>query len=344
MQSSKIIFLLVVLTGLSGSLAAQLLPNLGGQRAGVSALTFLKSDVNPRSVGLSGASVALPADGYAVFNNPAAISLNRQLNISTSNLSFGAGLHQSFLSTIVPRKNNPSAFAFSINTLNSGPMEVRTEFQPGGTGQQFYATSLATGVSYSQSLSDKFSMGLTLKYIYEQLDQYTNHTGAFDFGFLYTTDVRDLRFAVLVQNFGGNSSINGDFLEVDFNRDPNDVQVDNYTVPTTFKLGMSFVPWKRDHQSLLASAQLDHPNDNSENLRFGLEYEYLKLLFLRAGYKINVQGQNLPSFGLGYRAQVGAHPLRINYSINPTQYLGIQHSFGFSFTFNKTNRDRDESE
>ncbi len=344
MRTKQLVWLLVaVFCGLGGSVSAQLLPNLGGQRAGVSALSFLKSDVNPRSMGMSGASVALPVDGYAVFNNPAAISLQRQFNVSTSNLAFGAGLHQSFLSTIIPRKDAPSGFAVSLNTLNSGPMEVRTEFQPGGTGQQFYATNLAAGLSYSQSLSDKFSLGLTLKYIYEQLDQYTNHTGAFDFGFLYTTDVRDLRFAVLVQNFGGNSALDGDFLEIDFNRD-NTVEVNNYTVPTTFKLGLSFVPWKRDQQSLLASAQLDHPNDNSENLRFGLEYEYLKLLFLRMGYKINVQGQNFPSFGVGYRARVGAHPLRVNYSINPTQYLGIQHSFGLSFTLNRSNRDRDEAE
>ena len=61
----------------TGGLAqAQILPNLGGQRAGISALTFLKNDVSPRSIALGGANLTLSTDGMAAFHNPALMSQN----------------------------------------------------------------------------------------------------------------------------------------------------------------------------------------------------------------------------------------------------------------------------
>ncbi len=121
---------------------AQLIPNFGSQRAGLSTLSFLKNDINPRSSALSGASVALSGDGFSIHTNPAAITDVESFNISLSNLSLGAGVQQSFVSMIAPRKNKLSAFGLSLNILNSGPMKVRTEFQPNGTGEKFYVQKL----------------------------------------------------------------------------------------------------------------------------------------------------------------------------------------------------------
>lgn len=297
--------------------------------------------MSPRSMAMGGSSVALPGDGFSLYNNPAGAASAERLTFSSSDLLVGAGVHQTMLSAIIPRKNL-SSFGFSVNTLNTGAMEVRTEFQPNGTGEKFYATNLAAGLTYAKQLSDRFSLGITMKYIYEQLASYTNHTGTVDLGFLYNTDFKDLKFAVMVQNFGGNSSINGDFLAVDFNRDPSIVELENYTVPTLFRMGMSLVPLKREQYSLLTTFQLDHPNDNAENIRFGLEFEYMKLLFVRAGYKLNVAGQRFPSFGFGLRSRIGAHPLYINYGSNPTNFLGIQHSVGLTFELNRDKRGNNE--
>ena len=85
----------------------------------------------------------------------------------------------------------------------------------------------------------------------------------------------------------------------------------------------------------MVSFELQHPNDNAENFRFGAEYAYLKLLFIRAGYRINVEGKPFPSMGLGVRHRVGGHPLYLNYSVLPTQVLGTQHLVGLGFSINK---------
>lgn len=329
----SVIFVLTV-----GLVKAQLIPNFGSQRAGLATLSFLKNDVNTRSAALSGASVALDGDAYSVYTNPSAIANIEELSFGISNISIGAGLQQSFASGIIPRKNKLGAFGISLNMLNSGAMDVRTEFQPEGTGEKFYVTNTAIGLSYAQKLSDMFSAGISLKYINEQIDSYTNSTIAADVSFLYYTDYKDLKFSVVVQNFGGNSSIDGDEIKSDFNRnDP--IEPDEYTVPTVFRLGASLVPWKKDKQSLLVAAQLNHPNDNAENYRIGLEYEYNKLLFLRTGYKVNVKGQPYPSFGFGLRANVSGHSLYFNYAAIPTDFQGILHNVGLAFKWNKMERE-----
>lgn len=333
----KIAFLICLGLGLFQA-KAQLIPNFGGQRAGLSTLSFLKNDVNPRSAAMSGASVGLNGDGFSSFSNPAATTQIENLNVSLSNYTVGAGIQQSFVSVMKPRKDKLAVYGVTLNMLNSGAMDVRTEFQPEGTGEKFYVTNMAIGVNYAQKLSDMFSAGISLKYINEQIENYTNSTVAADVSFLYFTDYKDLKFAVMVQNFGGNSSINGDELQTTFNR-PDPIEPEEYSVPTVFSLGTSIVPWKKENQSLLVSAQLNHPNDNAENYRLGFEYEYLKLLYLRAGIKINVDGQKFPSFGFGLRHRIGGHPLQINYAANPTEFLGVLHTVGLSFTLNSMERE-----
>jgi hypothetical protein len=110
-------------------------------------------------------------------------------------------------------------------------------------------------------------------------------------------------------------------------------------VPTVFSLGASIVPWKAERQSLLVSVQLNHPSDNAENYRLGFEYEYLKLLYLRTGVKLNVDGQPFPTFGFGLRHRVGGHPLALSYAANPTEFFGVLHTLGLSFTLNKQERE-----
>ena len=129
----------------------------------------------------------------------------------------------------------------------------------------------------------------------------------------------------------------GMVLEVDFNRTA--VNLDKYPVPTVFRLGASIKPIDKNDQSLKVAIQLEHPNDNSENIRIGVEYAYLNLIFLRTGYKINVLGQKAPTFGAGFKPKLGRNALMVNYALNITQYLGNIHSFGIDVGINTTKRE-----
>lgn len=315
--------------------AAQLLPNLGGQRAGISALTFLKIDPSVRSAAMAGANLTLTGDVFATNWNPAGLAEEENFSVGASNTFWVAGINLAFFAVNKPTR--AGNFALSATSLNSGPMERRTEFQPNGTGEYFYATNTAVGLTYSKQLTDFFSWGATVKYVNETLAEFTAHTAVVDFGFLYRTDVKDLSFAVMMQSFGSNSRLKGDYTPTGLN--PRPVVLESYPAPTVFKLAVSMVPLKTEDMSLTTIVQLNHPNDNAENIRLGLEYEYRKLLYLRAGYKINVADQVYPTAGLGLRTRVGKHPLHFDYSVDPTRYLGWIHRVGLRFTLNSETRD-----
>lgn len=317
--------------------AAQLLPTFGGERAGLSALSFLKNDVSPVSAAMSGATVSLSGDGYAIWQNVAGMVDNSSKSFAISSSFFGAGINQNFASAILPLSGGSSALGLSVNTLNSGAIEERTEFLPGGTGRKIYVNNTAFGLSYAQQLSANFSLGGTLRYVYENLAEFTNHAVNVDVGFLYKTDFKDLRFAVLVRNFGGSSSLTGQYLASSYNRTAG-TTLERNTFPNVFSLGLSLVPWQKDRHKLLAAFQLNHPNDNAENYRLGVAYSYMDLLFVRTGLKINVSGQSLPTLGLGVRMMMGAHPLYFDYAAIPTDYVGVQHQVGLRLAINKSTR------
>jgi hypothetical protein len=319
---------------------AQLLPRLGGQRAGISALTFLKIDPSPRSAAMASANVAMPGDVYSTNTNPAGLADIDKLSFGATNTFWPAGINLAYFSGVKPTR--AGVFGLSVTSLMTGRMERRTEFQPDGTGQYFSASNTAVGLSYSKRLTDYFSYGVTLKYVNEQLAEYVAHTGVVDLGFLYRTDWKDLSFAVAMQSFGTNSKLKGSYEPDGLNSKP--VTINSYPAPTVFKLGVSMVPWKTDDMSLIATVQLNHPSDNAENIRIGLEYEYKKLLYLRAGYKINVDDQKYPTAGLGLRSRIGKHPLTIDYAIDPTPYLGWIHRFGLTFAVNKLDREEKQKD
>jgi hypothetical protein len=320
---------------ISTSVSAQLIPNLGGQRAGTSAFTFLKFNASPRQVAMGGAQIAVAGDGFSTNSNPAAIVDVKEVTFALSNNMYVDGIQNNYLSVILPGKKY-SNWGFHIQSLTTGAMEKRTEFQPGGTGEFFYANNLAAGVSYGKILSDYFSYGLNLKYVYEGIDNFSVHTGVIDLGFLYRTDFKDLRFAVMLNNFGVNTKIDGETKTfTSFNNSGN---IESFSPPTLFKMGMSIIPVKSEKNSLLISAELHHPNDNSENIRIGAELDMRKLFFVRAGYKIGIKDQTLPTFGAGVKARVGRHALKIDYAADMHPYLGYLQYVGLQLALNKQSR------
>ncbi|MCS7074831.1 MAG: PorV/PorQ family protein [Bacteroidia bacterium] len=302
----------------------------------ISSLTFLKIDVSPRAAALAGSLTGTGGDSYAIQWNPAAMADIENLSFATSNTFWVAGINHSFFGATMPTKKI-GTFGFSAVALNAGSMERRTEFQPNGTGEYFHAYNVAAGISYAKKLTEMFSYGLSVKYVNETLDNFTAHTGVIDLGFLYRTDFKDLKFAVLLQSFGLNSKLSGSKPYDPVNNSP--ISLESYPSPTVFSIGVSMLPIKTDKHTLLTALQLNHPNDNSENIRIGIEYVYSNLLAFRTGLKINVKDQPYPTLGLGVKTRLGKHPMQIDYAVDPLLYLGWIHRIGISLSLNRDTRE-----
>lgn len=320
----------LALTSISFS-QAQLLPNFGGQRSGLSTMSFLKNDMDPRTFSLAGAGSALDGNPFSAVNNPAGLAGLEKNCVGISHIFFGAGIHQSFAGLNFKLKNTATV-SLNLNSLNAGNMKVRTEFQPEGNGEMYFVSNSSFGLSYALKLSERFAFGASLAMLYETMAGYKNYAISTDFGFLYNTDFRKLQFAVGLRNFGGNSSLSGEKMPVVYNRQG--VTLDQHTLPTVFEMGIRMLAWEKGKHNLFGMLELNHPNDNSENLRIGVEYFFSELFMARLGAMLSVKGQRYPAFGIAYKIK-NANKMMFNYGILPTSTIGAKQIVGLSADLRK---------
>jgi hypothetical protein len=144
-----------------------------------------------------------------------------------------------------------------------------------------------------------------------------------DFGTYYRTGLGSTRFAVTVSNFGSELAPDGEVVLIG-NRTNSEWQ--SFAPPTIFRIGFAFEPYETEENRITTSIQLNHPNDNSENVSLGAEYSWKKILFLRGGYKFNVDEQNY-SFGLGLNIPISIAEFTLDYAFANFQRLGSSHRF-----------------
>ena len=317
---------------------AQLLPNLGGQRVGISAFQFLKLGADARGVAMGEASVAVANDASSLYWNPAGMVQSDDNQVIASHTEYVADIRHEFLG-IVYHVTGQDALGLSCVALHMEDMEVTTETQPFGTGRYFSFGDVAVGLSYARKMTDQFSFGATVRYVNETLDVLAMRAFMFDLGTFYWTGLGSLRFAVVISNFGGDVAPEGSVTQ------ENGTVVSSFqsfSVPTVFKIGIAFEPLHVENHRLTGSFQLNHPNDNSEHVRLGVEYAWNETVFARAGLKRTIRQTVLGddqttaesySAGLGVRGDVGFSRVGADYSYSAFSRLGAVHRFSFTFTF-----------
>ena len=306
----------------------QLLPSLGGDRAGTSGFQFLKIPVDARSAALGETVVANISDVSALFWNPALAAELDDVHVGLSHVEYFSDVTLNFAGFSYRLPGSSLTLGLSAQTLASGSMEVTTEFQPFGTGQTFSLFDMAIGLTVAQSLTDLFSYGVTAKYVQENVAGVTQSTAVFDIGIFYRVGTTGAQMAVSVRNFGLDSFTSGE-ISRNVISDPSILMENDFesvTPPTTFLLGLSYEALRANAMNdLLLSAQLNNPNDNAENWNFGAEYTWNSLLALRAGYRFGIEEFTVPSFGVGLILPYLGPELRFDYGFSQLERLGQLH-------------------
>ena len=96
-----------------------------------------------------------------------------------------------------------------------------------------------------------------------------------------------------------------------------DIDFQEFSPPIIFRFGISGKIWKVGDISTVGFFQLNHPNDNAENYTFATEMDWRKIVFFRAGYRIN---RDVDNFSTGFG--ITLDNLKIDVSYSPYQYLG----------------------
>lgn len=301
---------------------AQLFPTLGGQRAGISTAQFLKIGVGGRASALADAFVAISDDASALYWNPAGLVQFDDDQVFFSHNNWVVDINHDFLG-VVYHLDDVNTIGISLTSLSMDDMPVTTEFAPFGTGEFFGFSDIALGFSYARKMTEQFSFGGTVKYIEETLDKIKMRGVMIDIGTYYRTGLGSTRFAVTVSNFGAELAPDGEVVLLG-NREKSDWQ--SFAPPTIFRIGFALEPYEDNQHRFTTSIQLNHPNDNSENVVLGLEYMWNKMLFLRGGYKFNIDEQDF-TFGAGFTAPITIAQFTLDYSFSNFSRLGSAHRF-----------------
>ncbi len=339
-----------MLRALAGSLALTListaaLAQTGVSKVAITAAPWLSIPVGPRAQAMGASAAATSEDPTALYWNPAGIARPTRSAATFAHTGWIGGLSHDFAGVTVYAGPRLGTIGLHLISLRSPEMAVRTEGAQEGTGEFFSTGFYGVGVSYARSLTDRFSVGLTGKYLHEQIWNSGSGGAALDLGTLFVTDVAGgLRIGAAILNFGPRMKIDGRDLRVTVDPDPQTSGVDNvgarietdtWQLPLTFRFGLASTPYRTDTQRLTVAVDALHPTDNNESLNLGGEYALYDRVFLRGGYRslFLADTEEGLTLGLGLSQPVAGRLVRADYAYQDLGRFPAVHSLSVGFTF-----------
>lgn len=309
----------VLILQLQNLVGMEIFPSLGYQRAGTSALTFLKIGIGSRGVAMGGAFVSVADDASCLYWNPAGTAQMENSEFYVSRIEWPADIQYDFFGIVYKYSQNFS-LGLSAGFLHTDAMDVTTEYMPHGTGEQFYYSDHFVGLSASQRVTEHFSWGLTFKYVEENIADVSSQTPMIDIGTFYWTGFKSLRFAVALTNFGPEVAFKGAYDKPVIEGGTIKSKYKDFPLPTIFRLGSAMELMDTKFQRLTVSGQLNHPVDNVETFSIGFEAALAKFLYLRGGLNINDAEEDF-NIGFGLNIPLGKKNLALDYSFTSMTYL-----------------------
>lgn len=310
-------------------------PNLGTGGA-----QFLQIPVGARAESMAGAVVGYIDDASSIFWNPAGIVRVKNVEIFFSYMDWFT-LFDHSAAALVYNVEDVGAFGASLIIFNTREMEITTELEPNGTGRFFDAGDLAIGVSYARFLTDRFSVGLSVKYVYQQIWNETASGFAFDIGTQYRLDFQNITIAMSMTNFGGDLRFDGPDLNINYERtniNPlsrivlGSLQTEDYPLPLHFQVGIGFDIFEANFVKMRGAIDATHPNDNSERVLFGAEFAFFDRFYIRGGYKFNFDDQKF-AFGAGANVPISSSAVYFDYAYSVYDLLPAVHRISVKLAF-----------
>jgi hypothetical protein len=327
---SKTLFQIVIFGIFFSSGYAQ---DSGFNQAGFVGAQFLKIQPGARARGMGGAFSSVSNDPNAVFYNPAGITGIENHSFSVSHLSWIADInYESLVYTI--NLSGIGNLSLSVAYLGTGDMDVITTEQQDGTGEKFSYSDLAIGLSYARSLTDKFSLGLTVKFVNETIYKFHARGIAFDVGTQYKTGLGSLVISMAMTNFGQDLQFNGTYINTEVVAGTTTMLTEernfaSFALPLNFTLGISYdVVYSKNFKTKLTFDAI-HPNDYSERVHMGAETTILNILALRFGYKFNY---DVESWSAGLGVSPSFDKLDFNFDFSYSTFNTFGHVSSLSLT------------
>jgi hypothetical protein len=249
---------------------------------------------------------------------------------------------------------------------------VYTEADPTNlSGETFGVSSTVAGLSFAHAFIDRFTAGLTLKFITDDLATgslggATASAFAIDFGTNFHSELggRPIRLSFVVQNLGSKLSHDGDALRFrsftptpstpDQRLDPpaSNLETTGFPLPTNFRLGLNYDFVSNESTRWSVMGEFVEPNQTAPYVGFGSEFAWASQespvgAALRASYTlqpdersndytsaIQASGAGLDGFGAGagvFYKIAGRYKMQFDYAYRSYGILGSTDIFTFTF-------------
>ncbi len=298
-------------------------------KTGTVAAPFLEIPVGAPAIGMGGAFVSLATDATALYWNPAGIATLPMSEVVAQHTKWIADTRFDFAALVLPL-GSFGTLGFSFTSLSMPDMKVTTVELPEGTGEYFSAGDIAAGISYARTLSDRFSIGFTAKYIQETIWHESANAIAIDAGTSFRTDLLGgMTIGATLMNFGTTMQMAGrdtrQFISVDPSKlgsnsqIPTNIELNSWDLPLLIQIGVSTSPINNDTYRWTVAVDATHPSDDYESMNVGTEFGYQNFLFLRGGYN-----------SLFLKTREGGLSLGVGVSSKPV-LEGVEVKFDYAF-------------
>ena len=218
-------------------------------KTGTTAGSFLEIGVGAAANGMGGAFVGRADDASALYWNVGGIASRSRNEVLLVHTNWIADTRFDFAGLVL-NLGEFGNIGLSFTSLSMADMKVRTVEQPEGTGEYFSAGDIAVGLSYARYLTDRFSVGLTAKYIQQSIWHMNAIAFAIDAGTVFRTDLLGgLTIGAVFSNFGTPMRLQGRdaryFIRVDETKQgsndniPVNIDLDSWDLPLYFQIGVS---------------------------------------------------------------------------------------------------------
>ncbi|SRR5690606_8459639 len=304
---------------------------------------FLSNPVSAEVMGRGGVGILNTFNANGIFWNPALISRNEaDYDLALNHTKGIADINYNAVAASA-RLGDFGVLGFSFLAMDYGDFyaTVRAANSQGyldmGT---FSPTAIAAGAAFAQSITDKFSYGVHLKYVRQDLGdayvaasgdslhnvqlgtkRYDQNTFALDVGAFYDFRYNGITFAATIQNISTE-------LQYEFEKFP---------LPFAISFGATIQPLdffieQSAGSSFILSFESVHPRDFGEKYKIGGEYRFFEMFTARAGYQMNYDERDFTA-GIGFKYNLSGVPIRLDYAFEPFGIFGNIHfiSVGISY-------------
>ena len=290
--------------------------------AGTNGFNFYKINFAARSSAMGNALTGAADDADAVFFNIAGISqIDREI-VSTAYCNYLMGDHGGTVTYVRPVKDRITAAIFS-QFLTIGDIDKTTEDDEGfytGTHGTFGSSDMLVGFGLGYKVSDAIRLGFSGKFLHESIDDKSASAIALDLGLLHQTTNENIKVGIALKNIGKQLTY---FTDSEYDEG----------LPTCITAGVSI----KSREVVLLNADINKPINGDIYVNLGIEGNYKKRLFLRAGYDTRSSDWDVSGDGIlsGFSTGFGVNwkKYRFDYTYASKGDLGAKNQIGVVYFF-----------